>query len=257
MKKNILLLCTCFSMYSIHAQTIKDVWNKTKEDVKNEVKEVKNEVVGPGKPALSNEEIIQGLREALNVGANNSAGSASKIDGYLKNARLFIPFPPEAEEMKTKLIKLGMKQKVNEFETSLNRAAEEAAKSAAPVFLDAIKNMSIGDGMAILKGADTAATKYLKDNTNAQLTAKFKPIVKDAIEKVKVTSYWNPLVTKYNKLPGVKKQNPDLEAYVTQRAIAGLFLLVADEEAKIRKDPMARVSDILKKVFGFNDGDKK
>ncbi len=117
--------------------------------------------------------------------------------------------------------------------------------------------MSIGDGMAILKGADTAATKYLKDNTNAQLTAKFKPIVKDAIEKVKVTSYWNPLVTKYNKLPGVKKQNPDLEAYVTQRAIAGLFLLVADEEAKIRKDPMARVSDILKKVFGFNDGDKK
>ncbi len=262
MKKTILVLFTCYAGLNAQAQTAKDLWNKTKDDVKNEVKEVKNEVKnevsgGTAKPTLSNEDIIHGLREALNVGSNNSTSSASKADGYLKNARLFIPFPPEAKDMKTKLVKLGMEKKVNEFETSLNRAAEEAAKSAAPIFLDAIKNMSIGDGMAILKGADTAATKYLKDNTTTQLTQKFRPIVKDAIEKVKVTGYWNPLVTKYNKIPGVKKQNPDLEAYVTQRAIAGLFLLVADEEAKIRKDPMARVNDILKKVFGFNDSQKK
>ena len=258
MKKTILILFSCMAGFNSQAQTLKDVWNKTKDDVKNEAKEVKKDVLGDNaKATLSNEEIIQGLKEALNVGSNNSTSAASKVDGYLKNARLFIPFPPEASDMKNKLMKLGMEKKVTEFETSLNRAAEEAAKSAATIFLDAIKNMSIGDGMAILKGADTAATKYLKENTTAQLTLKFRPIVKDAIEKVKVTSYWTPLVTKYNKIPGVKKQNPDLEAYVTQRAIAGLFLLVADEEAKIRKDPMARVNDILKKVFGFNDAEKK
>lgn len=254
MKKIIALSLLALS-FSVKAQTLKDKFNKAKEEVKNEVKEVKEDITG--KPSLSNDEVIQGLREALNVGTNNSTASASKADGYLKNARLFIPFPPEAQDMKTKLVKLGMQKKVNEFETSLNRAAEEAAKSAAPVFLEAIRNMSIGDGMTILKGADTAATHYLKTNTNAQLDTKFRPIIKDAIEKVKVTSYWTPLVTKYNKIPGVKKQNPDLEAYVTQRAIAGLFVLVADEEAKIRKDPAARVNDILKKVFGYNDTQKK
>ena len=110
--------------------------------------------------------------------------------------------------------------------------------------------MSISDGFAILKGADTAATNYLRKTTYNPLAEKFLPIVKEAINKVKVTSYWNPLVTTYNKIPGVKKQNPNLDDYVTKKAINGLFILVADEEAKIRKDPIARVSDILKKVFG-------
>ncbi|MFL5752418.1 MAG: DUF4197 domain-containing protein [Bacteroidia bacterium] len=254
MKKIILASLALFT-FALQGQSVKDVWKKTKEEVKKDVKEVKQDVTG--KPSLSNDEIIQGLREALNVGSTNSTSLASKTDGYLKNARLFIPFPPEAIDMRNKLVKLGMQKKVDEFETSLNRAAEEAAKSAAPVFLEAIRNMSIGDGMTILRGSDTAATRYLKDNTSAQLDVKFRPIVKDAIEKVKVTSYWTPLVSKYNKIPGVKKQNPDLEAYVTQRAIAGLFILVADEEAKIRRDPMARVNDILKKVFGYNDSQKK
>ncbi len=204
-------------------------------------------------PSLSNDDIIKGLREALSVGANNSTAGASKVDGFLKNTRLFIPFPPETKDMKDKLIKLGFQKKVTEFETSLNRAAEEATKTAAPIFLDAIKGMSITDGMAILKGADTAATSYLKQNTNIALYNQFLPIVKEAIKKVKVTASWTPLVTKYNKIPGVKKQNPDLNDYVTKRAMTGLFLLVADEEAKIRKDPLARVSDILKKVFGFVD----
>ncbi len=263
MQKTFLLVSAMLIGYATQAQTVKDLWDKTKEDVKKEVTDqintAKDQVLNgtsTTKPTLSNEDIIKGLREALSVGTNNSASSASKADGYLKNTRLFIPFPPEALEMKNKLVKIGMGKKVNDFETSLNRAAEEAAKSAAPVFLEAIKNMTISDGLAILNGADTAATKYLKDNTSSELTNKFTPIVKNAISKVKVTSYWNPLVTAYNKIPGVKKQNPNLEAYVTQRAIAGLFLLVADEEIKIRKDPMARVSDILKKVFGFKDTPK-
>jgi hypothetical protein len=133
---------------------------------------------------------------------------------------------------------------------TLNRAAEEAAKDAAPIFLKAITSMSIGDGFSILKGGDNAATTYLKDKTNAELMEKFKPVVANALQKVQITKYWNPLMTKYNSLPMTSKVNPNLEDYVTKKAIEGLFKLVADEELKIRKDPGARVTDILKKVFG-------
>jgi len=201
-------------------------------------------------PSLSNDEVIKGLKEALTVGTNNSSGLAAKADGYLKNPAIFIPWPEEAKDMRAKLIKMGMQKKVTEFETSLNRAAEEAAKKAAPVFVNAITGMSVGDGFAILRGADTAATHYLREKTFAPLKEQFMPTVKEAIAKVKVTSYWTPLATAYNKLPGVKKQNPDLNDYVCTKAINGLMTLIKDEETKIRKDPMARVTDLLKKVFG-------
>ena len=144
-----------------------------------------------------------------------------------------------------------MSNQVEQFETTLNRAAEEAVKEALPIFTQAILNMSLQDGFAILKGVDTAATNYLRKTTYSPLKDKFMPIVKEAVAKVKVTSYWLPLATAYNKLPGVKKQNPNLDEYVTNKAINGLMLLIADEEIKIRKDPMARVTDLLKKVFGF------
>jgi hypothetical protein len=250
MKKTLILLLFGFTAYTTQAQSLKDRWKKAEDDVKKEEQKVTGTGTGSTSPALSNDEVIKGLREALTVGTNNSTGSASKVDGYLKNTRLFIPWPQEAQEMRDKLVELGFSKKVEEFETSLNRAAEEAAKNAASVFIDAITNMSISDGFAILKGNDTAATNYLRKTTYSPLTAKFLPVVKDAIEKVKVTSYWQPLVTVYNRIPGVKKQNPDLNDYVTKKAANGLFILVADEEAKIRKDPVARVTDILKKVFG-------
>lgn len=205
---------------------------------------------GKGSKPLSNGEVISGLKDALTVGTNNSTGIASKLDGYYKNPKLFIPFPPEAKQVKDKIDALGMKPQTDKFVMTLNRAAEEAAKNAAPVFIAAVKGMSIGDGFTILKGADNAATQYLKDKTNAELKQKFTPIVKAAIDKVEVTKYWNPIITKYNKIPLVQKQNPDLTAYVTEKAMAGLFLLIAEEELKIRKDPVARVSDILKRVFG-------
>src|ERR1700741_1228904 len=251
------------------AQTLNGIWNaakdaavtnsttiidaaKTNTTAANAINTASNVLGGGGtaKPSLTNDEVINGLKEALSVGTNNSSGLAAKADGYLKNPKIFIPWPSEAQDMRAKLVKLGMEKKVLEFETSLNRAAEEAAKKAAPVFLDAIKGMSIGDGFAILNGADSAATHYLREKTFAPLKTQFMPVVKEAIAKVKVTSYWNPLVTKYNKIPGVKKQNPDLNDYVTKKAANGLFVLIADEEAKIRKDPMARVTDLLKKVFG-------
>jgi hypothetical protein len=231
------LAALIFVSFSLSSQTLKGLKDKVKSAT-------------GGKPALTNDEVVKGLKEALTVGTNNSSGIAGKLDGFYKNPRLFIPWPPEAAEMKARLIKLGFSKKIEEFEMSLNRAAEEAATKAAPVFGSAITNMSVQDGFAILKGADTAATNYLRKTTYSPLKDQFMPVVKEAIEKVKVTSYWEPLVTAYNKLPGVKKQNPDLNEYVTNKAINGLMILIADEEIKIRKDPAARVSDLLKKVFG-------
>lgn len=213
-----------------------------------------NDIINSGtniSPALTNADVIKGLKEALSVGTNNSTNIVSKIDGFYKNPQIFIPWPEEAKTMKEKLLQLGFTKQVNDFETSLNRAAEEASKEAAPIFLNAITNMSIGDGFAILNGNDTAATHYLREKTYAALYEKFSPTVTKAIENVKVTSYWNPLVTKYNLIPGVKKQNPDLNAYVTNKAINGLMLMISQEEMKIRKDPAARVSEILIKVFGY------
>lgn len=247
-----LLLFTLIAVITnIHAQSLKDKLKQKKDSIEKAAKEKANAIITPtSAPALTNEEVIKGLKEALTIGTNSSSAIASKVDGYYKNPKIYIPWPEEAIDMKTKLTKMGMQKKITEFETSLNRAAEEAAKNAAPVFIEAITNMSLSDGFAILKGADTAATNYLRKTTYAPLKEKFKPIVKDAINKVKVTSYWNPLVTKYNKIPGVKKQNPDLEEYVTIKAINGLMVLIAEEETKIRKDPMARVTDLLKKVFG-------
>ena len=184
------------------------------------------------------------------MGTNNSTASASKADGFYKNPKITIPFPPEAQKVKDKVIELGMKSEVDKFEVNLNRAAEEASKTAAPIFINAITSMSVGDGFAILKGADNAATQYLKDKTTADLMLKFRPIVDEAINKVELTKSWNPIVTAYNRIPFVTKQNPDLADYVTKKGLEGLFTLIADEELKIRKDPVARVSDILKKVFG-------
>ncbi len=226
----------------------------TSQQLQQTADAAKNAVnAGTGTPAanpLTNDEVISGLRDALTVGTNNSSAFASKVDGFYKNPKLFIPFPSEAQKVKDWAIKLKMEAQLDKFVETLNRSAEEAAKDAAPVFVNAIKGMSIGDGFAILKGADNAATQYLKDKTTAELRVKFTPVVQNAINKVEVTKYWNPIINNYNKVPFVEKQNPDLTAYVTDRAMEGLFKLIAEEELKIRKDPVARVTDILKRVFG-------
>lgn len=204
-------------------------------------------------PQLTNTEVISGLKEALNVGIKNSVNLTSVTDGFLGNAAIRLPFPEDALKVKQKALDWGLSGQVDKFETTLNRAAEEATKEALPIFVDAITNMSISDGFTILNGGDGAATKFLKDQTTAKLVNAFSPKVEAAIAKVKLTEYWNPIITKYNSamsLTGGEKLNPDLNKYVTEKAIAGLFLMVEQEENKIRKDPMARVSDILQKVFG-------
>jgi hypothetical protein len=249
--KHVLIIASIIIGLTTNAQSYLEKLKRQKDSLEKVAKEKANAVIsGTTAPKLTNEEVIKGLKEALSVGTNSSTSIASKADGFYKNPKVFIPWPEEAKDMKAKLIKMGMTKKVNDFEMSLNRAAEEAAKKAAPVFVDAITNMSVQDGFAILKGVDTAATNYLRKTTYAPLKDKFMPVVKEAIATVKVTSYWTPLATAYNKLPGVKKQNPNLDEYVTNKAINGLMLMIAEEEKNIRKNPAARVSDLLKKVFG-------
>jgi len=206
-----------------------------------------------GNAPLTKDEVIKGLKDALNVGAKNAGGSASKVDGFYKNEQIKIPFPPDAEKVRNTAVELGMQKQVDEFILSLNRAAEKAAQKSAPIFLNAVTSMSIDDGMKILHGQDNAATQYLQSKTSQQLHDVFLPIVKSAIDSVQVTKYWKPLADTYNKDPFVTKVNPDLNEYVTQKALSGLFILLAAEELKIRKNPMARVDDILKKVFGSLD----
>ena len=161
-----------------------------------------------------------------------------------------IPFPPEAKEAETRLRSIGMSDEVDKFIISLNRGAEKAAKEASSVFVSAIKSMTVEDAWGILKGENDAATKYLNKTTSPQLNAKFLPIISNALDEVNATRYYANLINVYNKIPFVKKLNPDLDAYATEQAIKGLFVLIAKEEARIREDPAARTSEILKKVFG-------
>lgn len=205
---------------------------------------------------LSNQEVVAGLREALNLGAEHAASIGSAVDGFNANPRIHIPFPEDAIKVKNTVEDLGMGNQVDKFVTTLNRAAEDASREAAPIFLDAIKGMSIQDGFQILKGEEDAASTYLREKTYDKLYATFKPEVQKAVSKVKVGENWTPLANAYNTatlLTGGEKVDPNLNDYVTAKAIDGLFLLLEDEEKKIRENPAARVTDLLKKVFGSLD----
>ena len=199
---------------------------------------------------LTEKDAADGIKEALVNGTGESVKQVSVLNGYWGNPEIKIPFPTEAKEMESKLRTIGMGKKVDEFNESMNRAAEKAASEAKPIFLTAIKEMTVRDAVNIVKGTDNAATMYLKNNTSPQLIDKFQPIIKTSLDNVNATRYWSDLITIYNKIPMVKKMNPDLPQYVTQKAIDGLFIMIAKEELKIRKDPVARTSELLKKVFG-------
>lgn len=200
-------------------------------------------------PSVS--EVASGLKEALNVGAQNSAGKLSVVDGFFKDEVIKILLPPEAQKVERTLRSLGFNKLVDDAILSINRGAEDACKTAAPIFGNAIKQMTIQDAIGILKGNDSSATTYLKNKTTTDLTNAFKPVIQQSLDKVGATKYWGDVFNTYNKLPTTfKKINPDLSGYVTERALGGLFHYVSLEEQKIRKDPVARVTDLLKKVFG-------
>jgi Protein of unknown function (DUF4197) len=202
---------------------------------------------------LGSGDIADGLKQALTIGAKKSADRLSAVDGFFKDAAVKILWPPEAQKVEKTLRNLGMGQMVDNAILSMNRAAEDASKSAAQIFIDAIKSMSIGDAVGILRGPDTAATIYLKKTTTPQLTVSFKPVIDASLKKTDATKYWKDVFDTYNKLPTTfKKVNPDLTAYATQKAIDGIFFYVAVEEKNIRKNPAAQATDLLKKVFGGN-----
>jgi Protein of unknown function (DUF4197) len=199
---------------------------------------------------LGSDEIANGLKDALKIGAQKSTDRLSAVDGFFKDAAVKILLPPEAQKVEKTLRGMGMGQMVDNAILSMNRAAEDASKSAAPIFLNAITSMSIGDAVGILRGPDTAATSYLKKSTTPNLTVAFKPVVEASLKKTDATKYWKDIFETYNKVPFVKKVNPDLTSYATQKAIEGIFYYVAAEEKNIRKNPAAQATDLLKKVFG-------
>lgn len=200
---------------------------------------------------LTSTEIAAGLKQALEVGAQNSSNKLSALDGFFKNAAIKILLPPEAQKVEKTLRDVGMGNLVDKAILSVNRAAEDAAKSAAPIFVDAIRGMTIQDAMGILQGGDFAATNYLKSKTTSALTSAFKPVIDKSLSKVGATKYWSDVFNTYNRF-ATNKINPDLSGFVTGKAIEGIFFQVGLEEQKIRKDPVARVTDLLKKVFGSN-----
>lgn len=211
-------------------------------------KSIKDLISGAKSGGLSTDEIVMGLKEALSVGAEQSGKKLAALDGYFGNAAIKVLMPEEAKVVEKKLRSIGLGKQVDQAILSMNRAAEDAAKSAAPIFINAIKEMSIQDAMGILKGGDMAATNYLKDKTTRSLTESFRPVIEESLKKVDATKYWNTVFTTYNQF-SKEKVNPDLSAYVTEKALYGIFFQVGEEEKKIRKDPMARTTEILKKVF--------
>jgi hypothetical protein len=198
-------------------------------------------------------EIGTALKQALQQGTSKSADQLSAVNGFFGNAAVKILFPPEAKTAEKTLRDFGLNKLCDNVILSLNRAAEDAAKQAKPIFIDAIKHMSLQDVTNILLGGKDAATQYFKRTTTAQLTVTFMPIIKTSLDKAGATKYYGDAANEYNKVPFVSKMNPDISAYVTQKAIDGLFYEIALEELNIRKNIGARSTPVMQKVFAFAD----
>ena len=218
-----------------------------------------NHLSKPGQihQVLSNFDINNGLKQALQLGLSKSADQLSAVNGYFGNASVKILFPPQAQKAEKTLRQLGLGKLCDNVILSLNRAAEDAAKQAKPIFLNALKQMSIKDVTNILLGSQDAATQYFKNATTNQLTLSFKPVIEVSLNKVGATKYYSDAANEYNKVPFVRKMNPDISDYVTQKAIDGLFFEIALEELNIRKNLGARPTPLLQKVFSFADKNQK
>jgi len=199
--------------------------------------------------ALDERSIAAGLREALRVGSEQAALQTSRSDGYWGNPLLRIALPQQLEEIAGGLRRFGFARQVDEFERTLNRAAERAAGEAAPVFLAAISQLTISDALGILRGPDDAATQYLRRSSGRELEQRFSPIVGEKLRELGVVRLYEDLVRPLSTLPLGPVPSLDLRAYVTERAVDGLFVVVASEEQKIRTDPAARITELLRRVF--------
>jgi hypothetical protein len=251
-KQTVLMLTIACCATHVNAQSLKDLMKKKAGDTTktgDRVSTLFKRIGMPGADSLTTTDVVSGLKQALEIGAEKSANQLSATDGFFKNAAIKILLPPEAKQVEKTLRSLGMGKLVDDALLSMNRAAEDAAKSAAPIFVHAVKEMTVQDAWGILKGSDTAATAYMRSKTTPALTAAFRPVIEQSVQKTNATKYWNTLFINYNKF-ATQKVNPDLAAYVTEKALAGMFIQLGEEEKKIRKDPAAQTTSLLKKVFG-------
>jgi hypothetical protein len=235
-KVHFLLIVVFFSLLSpgLQAQILQDAMK----------------IIDSGKGGLTEKDAVDGIKEALVKGTGESVALVSKTNGYFLNPEIKIPFPESARPVESKLRAIGLGSQVDEVILSINRAAEDAAKSAQSIFVTAITGMTISDALQIVRANNDAATQYLSKTTTPELKRKFTPVIKSSLDKVDATRLWSELITAYNQIPFVTRQNPDLTGYVTDKAISGLFSMIAKEELKIRQNPSARTTELLKKVFG-------
>jgi predicted enzyme involved in methoxymalonyl-ACP biosynthesis len=214
-----------------------------RENFKKNVENLRNK-------SISNDEVIKGLKEALKIGTENATKQLSSLDAFNKNLQIRIPFPPDAKHVADRLRQIELGSKIDEFEVTLNRAAEQATKEALQIFVNSISQMTIADAKNILNGPENAATAYLQKTCSQQLSQAFSPHIERTLANTLATKYWKEITTQYNRLPGVRPINTNLVHYTTEKTLSGIFWAVALEEKKIRQDPAARTTDILKKVFG-------
>jgi hypothetical protein len=247
----------CLATVQAKAQTLEDIFN-TVTGKSNTQKNTNGTTTGSNTTNhnssssfgnLSNTDIASGLKEALSIGAKNASGKLSMTDGFFRNAAVKILLPKEAQKVESTLRSIGMGSLVDKAILSMNRAAEDAAKQAAPIFINAITSITIQDGLNILRGGNNAATNYLKGRTTGALTTAFSPVIQKSLNKVGAPELWKTVFSTYNRVSR-NKVNPDLPGYVTERALSGLFVSIADEEAKIRTNPAAQVTSLLQRVFG-------
>jgi len=215
--------------------------------------EVNKFIQGASEAALSNEDVGNGLRDALVKGISTGADLAAKENGFFGNDLIQIPLPDELRKLESTMRRFGLGGEVNRVLLTLNRGAESAAREAKPLFIDAIRQLTIQDAFSILKGENDAATQYLKRSTSESLTDLFQPKIQASLDKVGATKNYSDLVNAYNALPTTQKIDPDLNAYVTKMAIDGLFKLIAIEELKIRENPAERTTAIMRRVFAAQD----
>lgn len=202
------------------------------------------------RPSLDEPTIVEGLREALRIGTENTVAVTSRVDGFLGNALIRIALPDQLEGTARALRAVGLGAQVDELEVSMNRAAELAAGEATDVFLDAIRGLGFRDARSILEGPETAATDYLRARTGERLRQRFTPIVDGKLREVGLVRLYDGIVSRARALPLVPDPDLDLRAYVTDRGLDGLFTVLGSEERRIREDPEARVTDLLRRVFG-------
>lgn len=221
---------------------------QTRADLLGDV--LKDVKIPVSKGNLDNDTVVSGLKEALSVGTRSAVTSVSRTDGYFSNQAIKILMPEKIRNVAEVLRKVGYQKQVDDFVLAMNRAAERAAPKATEYFVGAIKEMTLQDGQKILNGGDTAATDYFKSKTSDKIFAAFKPIVTQSMDEVGTARAYKNMMASYNSVPFVKTESLDLDNYVTNKAIDGLFYMVGQEEKQIRTNPAARTTDLLKKVFG-------